>query len=107
MPWCRVARLILTDLGVGPQDVIALLLPNLFEMPLLLWSVKAAGIICPINLDLPPNQVVALLKSPLHDQDLCPTLDAPGSYGVCYMRDYHAGNHWQGCTGRCLTNVVI
>src|SRR5260370_33070994 len=104
MPWCRVARLILADLGVGPQDVIALLLPNLFEMPLLLWSGQAAGIICPINLDFPPNQVVALLKSPLHDQDLCPTLDATGSYGVCYRRDYHAGNHCKRCNGLGLTN---
>ena len=39
---------LLADLGMGPQDAMALLLPNLLEKELLLWGGQAAGTVCPI-----------------------------------------------------------
>ena len=39
---------LLADLGMGPQDVMALLLPDLLEKELLLWGGQAAGIVCSI-----------------------------------------------------------
>jgi fatty-acyl-CoA synthase len=53
---------LLTDLVIGQQDVIALLLPDLFETHLLLWGGQAAGIVCPIHPWLPVEQTVALLQ---------------------------------------------
>jgi fatty-acyl-CoA synthase len=54
---------LLADLGIGPQDVMALLLPDLLEKELLLWGGQAAGIVCPIPLTLPAPQVVELLQA--------------------------------------------
>ncbi len=54
---------LLADLGMGPQDVIALLLPDLLEKELLLWGGQAAGIVCPIPPGLPAPQVVDLLQA--------------------------------------------
>jgi fatty-acyl-CoA synthase len=53
---------LLADLGIGSQDVIALLLPDLLETYLLFWGGQAAGIICPIDPWLPVEQIVALLQ---------------------------------------------
>jgi fatty-acyl-CoA synthase len=71
---------LLADLGMGSQDVMALLLPDLLETQLLLWGGQAAGIVCPIPPWLPARQVVDLLQaakakllvapSPLVSQDL-------------------------------------
>ncbi len=71
---------LLADLGMGPQDVMALLLPDLLETHLLLWGGQAAGIVCPIPPWLPALQVVDLLQaaeakvlvapSPSMDQEL-------------------------------------
>ena len=53
---------LLADLGMGPPDVMALLLPDLLEKELLLWGGQAAGIICPIPPFLPALQIVDLLQ---------------------------------------------
>jgi fatty-acyl-CoA synthase len=53
---------LLADLGIGPSDVVALLLPGLLEKELLLWAGQAAGIVCPIPTSLPTMQVVDLLQ---------------------------------------------
>src|SRR5215469_10988322 len=52
---------LLTDLGMGPQDVMALLLPDLLEKEVLLWGGQAAGIVCPIPPGLPAPEIVDLL----------------------------------------------
>ena len=54
---------LLADLGMGPQDVIALLLPDVLEKELLLWGGQAAGIVCPIPAWLPALQIVGLLQA--------------------------------------------
>jgi fatty-acyl-CoA synthase len=54
---------LLADLGMGPQDVMALLLPDLLEKELLLWGGQAAGIVCPVPPCLPALQVVELLQA--------------------------------------------
>ena len=54
---------LLADLGMGPQDVMALLLPDLLEKELLLWGGQAAGIVCPIPPSLPTPQLVELLQA--------------------------------------------
>ena len=53
---------LLADLGIGSQDVMALLLPDWLEKELLLWGGQAAGIVCPIPPCLPTPQVVDLLQ---------------------------------------------
>ena len=54
---------LLADLGMGPQDVMALLLPDLLEKELLLWAGQAAGVVCPIPPCLPARQVIELLQA--------------------------------------------
>ena len=54
---------LLADLGMGPQDVMALLLPDLLEKELLLWGGQAAGIVCPIPPSLPAPRILELLYS--------------------------------------------
>ncbi len=54
---------LLADLGMGPADVMALLLPDLLEKELLLWGGQATGIVCPIPPSLPAPQIVELLQA--------------------------------------------
>jgi fatty-acyl-CoA synthase len=54
---------LLADLGLGPQDAMALLLPDLLETQILFWGGQAAGIVCPIPPWLPDLQVVELLQA--------------------------------------------
>jgi fatty-acyl-CoA synthase len=54
---------LLADLGMGPADVMALLLPDLLERELLLWAGQAAGIICPIPHRLPAPEIAELLQA--------------------------------------------
>src|SRR5260370_34615601 len=54
---------LLADLGMGPPDVMALLLPDLLETQLLLWGGQAAGIVCPIPPSLPAPQINDLLQA--------------------------------------------
>lgn len=51
------------DLGIGPTDVIALLLPNLPQTHYLLWGGQAAGIVYPLNYLLEPRQIIDLLRA--------------------------------------------
>ena len=53
---------LLADLGIGTQDVIALLLPDLLETHLLLWGGQATGIVCPIHPYTPLDQVITLVR---------------------------------------------
>jgi fatty-acyl-CoA synthase len=53
---------LLSDLLIGPQDVLALLLPDMLETHLLLWGGQAAGIVCPIHPCTPLDQVIALVR---------------------------------------------
>ena len=54
---------LLADLGIGPQDTLALLLPDLLETQMFLWSGQAVGIVCPIPPSLPAMQVIDLLQA--------------------------------------------
>src|SRR5260370_13452871 len=54
---------LLADLGMGPQDVMARLLPDVLEKGLLLWGGQAAGIVCAIPPSLRTKQVVDLLQA--------------------------------------------
>jgi len=51
------------DLGVGPQDVISYLLPNLPQTHYVLWGGEAAGIVNPINPMLEPSTIREICRS--------------------------------------------
>lgn len=53
----------LADLGVGPEDTTAILLPLLPQTHFALWGAEAAGIASPINFLLSPNHIADLLNS--------------------------------------------
>jgi fatty-acyl-CoA synthase len=53
---------LLHDLGVGPNDVVSLLLPILPEAFMLLWGGEAAGIANPINGYLELPHIIGILK---------------------------------------------
>ena len=65
---------LLRALGVGPQDVVAYVLPNALETVVTLLAGAVAGIVCPINPLLEAAQIAALedgkdpaLKSAVED----------------------------------------
>lgn len=47
--------------GVGPDDVVALILPNLIETQICLWGGEAAGIVFPVNPLLEAGAITDLL----------------------------------------------
>lgn len=51
------------SLGVGPDDAVALILPNLPEMHYGLWGGEAAGAALPINPLLEPELITAILNA--------------------------------------------
>ncbi len=51
------------DLGVGPQDVVTYVLPNLPETHYVLWGAEAAGIANPINPLLEPGTIRDICSS--------------------------------------------
>jgi fatty-acyl-CoA synthase len=53
----------LSELGVGPTDVVSLLLPNLPQTHFALWGAEAAGIVNPINPLLEASQIAAILRA--------------------------------------------
>ncbi len=53
----------LFELGVGPNDVVSLLLPNLLQTHFALWGAEAAGIVNPVNPLLEPGQIAAILRT--------------------------------------------
>ncbi|MDS9466253.1 acyl-CoA synthetase [Paracoccus sp. MBLB3053] len=50
------------SLGVGPKDVVAYLLPNTAETPVVLLAGATAGIVNPINPLLEPEQIASILR---------------------------------------------
>lgn len=58
----RTANLF-ASLGVGPGDVVAMLLPNLPEAHLVLWGAEAAGIVMPLNPMLDVRPLITLLDT--------------------------------------------
>lgn len=50
-------------LGVGPQDAVAILGPNIPSTQYALWGAQVAGRACPINFMLQPEHVGALLQA--------------------------------------------
>jgi fatty-acyl-CoA synthase len=51
------------DLGIGPNDVISYLLPNLPHTHYVLWGGEAAGIVNPINPLLEPNTIADICRA--------------------------------------------
>ncbi|WP_372827971.1 AMP-binding protein [Polaromonas sp.] len=51
------------SLGVGPDDSVAILAPNIPETQFALWGAQVAGRVCPINYLLQPDHIAALLKA--------------------------------------------
>jgi fatty-acyl-CoA synthase len=51
------------DLGVGPQDVVSYLLPNLPHTHYVLWGGEATGIVNPINPLLEPATIVEICQA--------------------------------------------
>lgn len=51
------------SLGVGPEDAVAILAPNIPETQFALWGAQVAGKVCPINYLLQPAHIAALLKA--------------------------------------------
>ena len=58
----RAANL-LRALGVGPQDAVAILAPNIPATQFALWGAQLAGRACPINYLLQPDHIAALLEA--------------------------------------------
>jgi fatty-acyl-CoA synthase len=50
-------------LGVGPDDAVGLLAPNMPEAHAVLWGAQLAGRVCPINYLLQPDHIAALLRA--------------------------------------------
>jgi fatty-acyl-CoA synthase len=50
-------------LGVGPQDAVAILAPNIPSTQYALWGAQLAGRACPINFMLQPEHIGALLDA--------------------------------------------
>jgi fatty-acyl-CoA synthase len=51
------------SLGVGPQDAVAILAPNIPETQYALWGAQVVGRACPINYLLQPDHIAALLTA--------------------------------------------
>ena len=51
------------SLGVGPDDAVAILAPNMPETQYALWGAQVAGRACPINYLLQPDHIAALLRA--------------------------------------------
>jgi fatty-acyl-CoA synthase len=50
-------------LGIGPDDSVALLAPNMPEAHAVLWGAQLAGRVCPINVLLQPDHIAALMQA--------------------------------------------
>ncbi len=59
----RQAANLFASLGVGPDDAVGLLLPNIPEGHFALWGAEAAGRACPVNYMLRPDHIAELLTS--------------------------------------------
>lgn len=70
------------DLGVGPQDVISYLLPNLPETHYVLWGGEAAAIVNPINPMLEPSTI----------RDIC---QAAGTKFLVALGEFPGSDIWE------------
>jgi len=68
----------LSALGVGPNDVVSLLLPNLPQTHFAFWGAEAAGIANPVNPLLEAGQIAAILRA-AHTKVLIALGPLPGS----------------------------
>lgn len=59
----RQAANLFRSLGVGPDDAVAILAPNIPQTHVALWAAQVAGRACPINFMLQPDHIAALLKA--------------------------------------------
>ncbi|MBX3659003.1 MAG: acyl-CoA synthetase [Ramlibacter sp.] len=59
----RRAANLFRSLGVGPDDAVAILAPNIPETQFALWGAQLAGRACPINYLLQPEHIAALLAA--------------------------------------------
>lgn len=50
-------------LGVGPENVVAILLPNLLETHVAIWGAEAAGVVLPLNPLLEARALIGLLQA--------------------------------------------
>lgn len=66
------------DLGIGPNDVISYLLPNIPQTHYVLWGGEAAGIVNPINPMLEPSTIADICKA-AGTKVLVALGDVPGS----------------------------
>ncbi len=72
-------------LGVGPEDAVAILAPNIPETQFALWGAQLSSRVCPINYLLQPEHIAALLEAsgaklvialgPNQELDLWPTVE--------------------------------
>ncbi len=51
------------DLGIGPRDVVSMVLPNLPQAFLTIWGAEATGIVNPINPLLESAQIVEIMRA--------------------------------------------
>jgi len=73
------------DLGIGPQDVISYLLPNLPQTHYVLWGGEAAGIVNPINPLLEPPTIADICRS-------------AGSKVLVALGEFPGSNIWEKAT---------
>ncbi|MCG2595172.1 AMP-binding protein [Ramlibacter sp. XY19] len=59
----RRAANLFRSLGVGPDDAVAILAPNIPATQYALWGAQVAGRACPINFMLQPDHIAALLEA--------------------------------------------
>jgi fatty-acyl-CoA synthase len=53
---------LLHSLGIGPTDVVGVVMPIVPESQYAIWGAEAAGIVCPISWMLEPEIIAALLR---------------------------------------------
>lgn len=51
------------SLGVGPSDVVSMLLPNVLDAQFVFWGAEAAGIVNPINFLLSPEHIADVMNA--------------------------------------------
>ncbi len=73
----RTANL-LADLGIGPQDVVSYLLPNIPQTHYVLWGGEAAGVVNPINPLLEAKTIAEICRA-AGTRILVALGDVPGS----------------------------
>lgn len=63
MDHIHAAAKLFRDMGVGPDDAVAILAPHTPSAQIALWAAEVAGRACPINLMLRPAHIAGLLAA--------------------------------------------